>query len=175
MKKVLYMCLGLVLLGGVGAGFWLMRQGNDSAVQPVVEESQTDQSTKTVREVIGQLDTLKHLEPLLAQTPGVAAIETAADIVLFVPSKTAVDTFTKDTALGLEKFLAYHLVSSTAPIAELAEGQKLKTADGQELIIVKVDNKLYVRDAKGNDARLRKPIQAKNGKIYLIDRVLLTQ
>jgi len=79
-----------------------------------------------------------------------------------------------ETSLSLTKFLPYHVVTSETPI-EVAEGKKLKTEDGQEVVIVKVENNLYVRDAKGNDVRLRKPIETKNGKIYVIDKVLLTQ
>ena len=175
MKKVMYICLGIILLGGVGAGIWFLKSGNKTdEPQPVSAESSKTYSTQTVSTVYKSLDSTKHLSEFDTQVAALTKLEVSPHVVLFAPTKKAVDTFITETSLGLVKFLPYHVVSSDTPI-EVVDGKKLKTEDGQEVVIVKIDNDLYVRDAKGNDVRLRKPIEAKNGKIYVIDKVLLTQ
>jgi len=175
MKKVMYICLGILLLGGVGVGVWFLKSGNKSdEPQPISAETTRSYSTKTVSAVYKSLESTKHLAEFDTQVGALNKLEVSQNVVLFAPTKKAVDSFITETSLGLVKFLPYHVVTSDLPI-EVVEGKKLKTEDGQEVIIVKVDNDLFIRDAKGNDVRLRKPIEAKNGKIYVIDKVLLTQ
>lgn len=171
----MYICLALIVAGGLGAGFWFLKSGNKTDdLQPVSDDSSKTYVTQTVSEVYKTLPSTKHVAEFDTQVAALTKLETSTNVILFAPTKKAVDTFVTETSLGLVKFLPYHVVSSEAPI-EVADGKKLKTEDGQELVIVKVDNELYVRDAKGNDAKLKKPIEAKNGKIYIIDKVLLTQ
>ena len=175
MKKflMLWLPLLLILLGGVGAGFYFLRSTPDENAPVTVEDSpEYKEQTKAV--VYKKLEQTKYFAEYETQVAALTKLESAVDSVLFVPSSVSVDTFVKDTALGFVKFIPYHVVISETPIV-IAEGSKLKTEDGQEVVIVKVGNDLYVRDAKGNDARLRRPIETKNGKIYVIDRVLLTQ
>jgi uncharacterized surface protein with fasciclin (FAS1) repeats len=175
MKKVMYICLALIVFGGLGAGFWFLKSGNKTDnPQPVADESSRTYMTQTVSALYKTLVSTKHIAEYDTQVAALTKLETSPNVVLFAPTKKAVDTFVTETSLGLVKFLPYHVVASDAPI-EVTDGKKLKTEDGQEVIIVKIANDLYVRDAKGNDVRLRKPIEAKNGKIYIIDKVLLTQ
>ena len=175
MKKVLYICLVLILLSGVGIGLWFMRQGNQtSVVEQSAADTSLDLSDKTVFEAYSELESTKHLSQYEALTPALNKTESAIFTLFFAPKKEAVEAFTKDTALGLERFLPYHVVISDTAI-EPADGMKLKTDDGQELLVFAKNNDLYLRDAKGNEVRLRKPITAKNGRIYIIDSVLLTQ
>lgn len=177
MKKILYICLALIILSGIGVGSWFMfgSPGKSSETADISESDKADYSTKTVSEVFQQLESTKHLAVYYATTPALTQTETGTNVIFFAPNKTAVDTFTKDTALGLEKFLPYHVVVSSELPVNVIDGAKLKTVDGQELLVVTANGDLYLRDAKGNDVRLRKPIDAKNGKIYVIDKVLLTQ
>lgn len=175
MKRVFYICLIVVILGGVGVGFWFMRESNSNSAIPEISETTTTELPELlVSEAFQVLEATKHLGTFYAIVPAMTQTQTATNVVLFAPTNSAVETFVKDTALGLEKFLPYHIVSSETPI-EIADGKRLKTADGQELLVVLIDGDLYIRDAKGNDVRLRKPVNAKNGKIYMIDKVLLTQ
>lgn len=175
MKKVMYICLAILLLGGVGTGAWFLKFGSkDPAKAPSDVVTTKDYSSQTASAVYKTLESTKYLSDYDAEVPAMTKLEISTNVVFFAPTKTAFDAFVKDTGLGMPKFLPYHIVTSETPI-EVVDGKKLKTEDGQEVIIVKVGNDLYVRDAKGNDSRLRKPIATKNGKIYVIDKVLLTQ
>jgi uncharacterized surface protein with fasciclin (FAS1) repeats len=175
MKKFLMVWLPLLLIigGGIGVGFYFLRSTPDGEA-PVIVEDAPEFKEQSVATVYKSLEATKHLGEYEVQIAALTKLDAAVDAVLFAPTKAAIDTFVVDTALGVPKFIPYHIVVSDTPLI-VEEGSKLKTEDGQELVIVKIDNDLYVRDAKGNDARLRKPIQAKNGKIYIIDKVLLTQ
>jgi uncharacterized surface protein with fasciclin (FAS1) repeats len=175
MKKVMYICLALLVVGGLGVGFWFLKSGNKTdEPQPASAETNKNYSSQTVSSVYKTLDSTKHIAQFDTQVAALTKLDVSPYVILFAPTKKAVDTFVTETSLGLVKFLPYHVVASDAPI-DVSDGKKLKTVDGQELVIVKTGNDLFVRDAKGNDVQLKKPIEAKNGKIYLIDRVLLTQ
>jgi uncharacterized surface protein with fasciclin (FAS1) repeats len=175
MKKFLMVWLPLLLIiaGGVGVGFYFLRSTPEGD-EPVIVEDAPEFKEQSVATVYKNLAATKHIAEFEAQVASLTKLDSAVDAVFFAPSQSAVDSFVKDTALGLPKFIPYHVVVSETPLV-IDEGVKLRTDDGQEVVIVKIDGNLYVRDAKGNDARLRKPVQAKNGKIYIIDKVLLTQ
>lgn len=174
MKKFLMVWLPLLLIvaGGVGVGFYFLRSSPGD--EQVIVEDSPEYKEKTITEAYTTLASTKHLVDYQAQSASLTKLESAVDAVLFAPTKSAIDAFVVETSLGFPKFIPYHVVVSDTPIT-VDEGAKLTTDDGQEVIIVKTDNILYVRDAKGNDVRLRKPVETKNGRIYIIDKVLLTQ
>jgi len=174
MKKflMLWVPLIVIVLGGVGVGFYFLK--SSPATDDVVVEDSPAYKEKLTGAVYKEISSTKHLAEYETQVAALTKLDSATAVILFVPSRTSIESFVKDTALDVTKFIPYHVVVSELPI-EIAEGAKLKTESGQEIIIVKVDNDLFVRDAKGNDARLRKPVETKNGKIYVIDKVLLTQ
>jgi uncharacterized surface protein with fasciclin (FAS1) repeats len=175
MKKflMLWVPLIVIVLGGVGVGIYFLRSTPNEDDQVVLQDS-PEYKDQTLGTVYKEIESTKHLAEYEIQVAALTKLDSSIDVVLFVPSKNAIETFIKDTALDVVKFIPYHVVTSDLPLI-VEDGSKLKTEDGQEVVIVKIAGDLYVRDAKGNDARLRKPVQTKNGKIYIIDKVLLTQ
>lgn len=167
----------IVILAGLGVGVYFLR---DSPPSSLPNEEQTvdvagDYSTKTMSEVVGSLESTKGLITYFGPEIITDFESATAKSVFFAPSAKAMQDFSKDTAVLPVKLMSYHVVVDAAADPVVTENKRLKTKDGQELTIIKKDSVLYVRDAKGNDVRLRKPIQTKNGKIYIIDKVLLTQ
>jgi uncharacterized surface protein with fasciclin (FAS1) repeats len=58
--------------------------------------------------------------------------------------------------------------------ADLKDGQKLKTVQGQELSVWMKDGKWMVKDAKGNTANITiADVVSSNGVTYVIDGVLM--
>lgn len=180
MKKFLIVWLPLLILviAGVGVGFWFLRDTTSQQVSSSDQQTAelaNDYSTKTMSETLSSLDSVKGLVPFLgSELTALFQLDTAK-IVFFAPTEAALNQFSKDTAVAPTKMIPYHVVVGELEDPVVAENTRLKTKDGQELSFVKKENALYVRDAKGNDVRLRKPIQTKNGKLYIIDKVLLTQ
>lgn len=153
MKKFLMLWLPLIVivLGGIGVGVYFLRSAPSDADQVVLEDS-PEYKEQTLGAVYKQIESTKHFADYEVQVAALTKLDTAIDAVLFVPSKSAIETFIKDTALDVVKFIPYHVVISDLPLV-VDDGSKLKTEDGQEVVVVKIDNDLYIRDAKGNDAR----------------------
>lgn len=173
-KKILYISFAIIVLGGLGVGAWLIKSGNtDKPSGPTTSQpEQETTSTKTVVDLLASMTDIKEFTDLAV--PLLPTDAATQKVIVFAPTATAIQKFTADTALSLSKFANYHVVVTDIEVVA-TDGVKLKTKDGQEVLIVKKDNQLFVRDAKGYDYRLRKPVQANNGKIYTIDGVLLTQ
>lgn len=176
MKKFLMLWLPLIIivLGGLGVGFWFLRDNGTKTTTETVEQTTSDSTTKSVAEVIPDIKSAKYLTDVLTSSGQIGVLQDGLNVIFFAPTQDSSDKFTADTKLDLPKVLPYHIVTSELA-QEVVEGTKLKTKTGQEVIIVKKDGNLYVRDAKGHDYRLRKPVSAKNGKLYLIEGVLLPQ
>ena len=179
MRKFLMLWLPLIIVigAGVGVGMWFLRDApaNSPQADQQAVESSVDYTSKTMSETVGSLESTKGLVAFLgAETVSVFESD-VSKIVFFAPTEAAITQFSKDTAILPSKIMPYHIVLGDTTDPPVVENTRLKTKDGQELTIIKKDNVLYIRDAKGNDVRLRKPIQTKNGKLYIIDKVLLTQ
>ncbi len=59
-------------------------------------------------------------------------------------------------------------------MADLKDGQKLKTVQGEELTMMMKDGKWMVKDAKGNTANVTiGDVVSSNGVTFVIDGVLM--
>ena len=174
MKKVFWICLALIVIAGIGVGAWFMQQEPVTQTSVTEDSTDIDVSSLALSEAVTKIESVRYLSEFAPVNAAMTQLEVGSNVVLFAPAQTASDTLLKDSGLSVEKFLGYHIVVSDVPIT-VEEGVKLRTQEGSEVNIIKKDNALYVRDAKGNDVRLRKPLQAQNGSLYIIDSVLLTQ
>jgi uncharacterized surface protein with fasciclin (FAS1) repeats len=86
-----------------------------------------------------------------------------------------VDTLVKpENKATLTKILTYHVVPGKLEAADLTDGKKLKTAEGEELTVKKADGKTWIIDAKGDSAAITiSNVNQSNGVIHVIDTVLL--
>lgn len=69
----------------------------------------------------------------------------------------------------LTKVLTYHVVPGTYTSADLKDGQKLKTVEGQDLTVTVKDGTVKVNDATVEKA----DIEASNGIVHIINGVLV--
>jgi uncharacterized surface protein with fasciclin (FAS1) repeats len=69
----------------------------------------------------------------------------------------------------LAKILTYHVVAGDVKAADLTDGQKVETVEGQELTITIDGDKVMVNDATVAQA----DIETSNGTVHVIDGVLL--
>lgn len=69
----------------------------------------------------------------------------------------------------LKKVLTYHVVPGTYTSADLKNGQKLKTVEGQDLTVTVKDGTVKVNDATVEKA----DIEASNGVVHIINGVLV--
>ena len=102
---------------------------------------------------------------------------------VFAPTNAAFDKLPKGTVenllkpemkANLAKILTYHVVAGALMAADLKDGQKLKTVQGQELSVWMKDGKWMVKDAKGNTANITiADVISSNGVTHVIDMVLM--
>lgn len=112
-----------------------------------------------------------------------ATLSGAGPFTVFAPTNAAFDKLPKGTVEtllkpemkgDLAKVLTYHVVSGALMAADLKDGQKLKTVQGDELTVMMKDGKWMVKDAKGSVANITiADVVSSNGVTYVIDGVLM--
>lgn len=115
----------------------------------------------------GLVDTLSSKGPCTVFAPTNAAFGK-------LPAGT-VDTLVKpENKATLTKILTYHVVPGKLNAADLKDGQKLKTVEGEELTVKASGGKVSLTDAKGGTSTVTiADVNQSNGVIHVIDTVLM--
>jgi uncharacterized surface protein with fasciclin (FAS1) repeats len=109
----------------------------------------------------GLVETLKGAGPFTVFAPTDAA---------FAAIQTEVDNLLKpENKSKLSEILTYHVVGGKAKAADLKDGQELTTVEGSKLKVTIKDGNVFIGDARVCTA----DIEASNGVIHVIDKVLL--
>ena len=113
----------------------------------------------------------------------VETLEGKGPFTVFAPTNTAfgklpagtVDNLVKpENKATLTKILTYHVVAGKLDAADLTDGKKLKTAEGEELTVKKQDGKVWIVDAKGGTSMVTiSNVNQSNGVIHVVDTVLM--
>ena len=115
----------------------------------------------------GLVETLQGKGPFTVFAPTNAAFTK-------LPAGT-VDTLLKpESKATLTKILTYHVVPGKLNAADLKDGQKLKTVEGEELTVKASGGKVMIVDAKGGSSTVTiADVNQSNGVIHVIDTVLM--
>ena len=115
----------------------------------------------------GLVDTLSGKGPFTVFAPTNAAFGK-------LPAGT-VDTLVKpESKATLTKILTYHVVPGKLEAADLQDGQKLTTVEGEQLTVKKSGGKVMIVDAKGGSSTVTiADVNQSNGVIHVIDTVLM--
>src|SRR6201991_1944264 len=113
----------------------------------------------------------------------VETLEGKGPFTVFAPTNAAfgklpagtVDNLVKpENKPTLTKILTYHVVAGKLDAADLTDGKKLKTVEGEELTVKKSDGKTWIIDAKGDQSMVSiTNVHQSNGVIHVVDTVLL--
>lgn len=118
---------------------------------------------------------------LVAAVKQAGLVETlsgAGPFTVFAPVNTAFDAIPKATLDNLMKpeskakltgILTYHVVPGMLKAADLKDGQKLKTVQGEELRVKVGDGKVWINDAEVTTA----DAVSSNGVTHVINKVLM--
>lgn len=114
----------------------------------------------------------------LKQADLVATLSNPGPFTVFAPDNEAFKALPAGTLNNLMKensketlasILKFHVVPGRISMADLQDGQKLKTVNGEELSVTKLNGKVTV-----NGVELDQPdIEASNGIIHVVGQVLL--
>jgi uncharacterized surface protein with fasciclin (FAS1) repeats len=108
----------------------------------------------------------------------VETLKGAGPFTVFAPTNTAFDAIPKSTLESLMKdenkyklknILTYHVVPGAVKASALKDGQKLKTVQGEELIVKVKDGKVWINDAEVTTA----DVISSNGVTHVINKVLM--
>ncbi len=113
----------------------------------------------------------------------VKTLEGKGPFTVFAPTNMAfdklpagtVDTLVKpENKKQLTKILTYHVVPGKLEAADLTDGKKLKTVEGETLTVKRMGDQVMLIDAKGGSSTVTIPnVNQSNGVIHVIDAVLL--
>lgn len=111
----------------------------------------------------GLVDTLKGPGPFTMFAPNNAAFDA-------LPKGTVDTLLLPENKAKLTSILTYHVVPGRYTAADLNNGQKLKTVNGQEITITKVGSKIMVN---GSATVETADVISSNGVTFVIDGVLM--
>lgn len=118
---------------------------------------------------------------LVAAVTAAGLVETlkgAGPFTVFAPTNAAFSALSAGTVEGLLKpenkskltgILTYHVVAGAVKAADLKDGQKVKTLQGEELTVSIKDGKVMINGANVTSADLI----GSNGVVHVIDAVLM--
>jgi uncharacterized surface protein with fasciclin (FAS1) repeats len=123
---------------------------------------------------------------LVAAVKAAGLVDTLAGpgpFTVFAPTNSAfgklpkgtVETLVKpENKATLTKILTYHVVPGKLNAADLQDGQKLTTVEGEQLTVKKSGGKVMLTDAKGGSSTITIPdVNQSNGVIHVIDTVVM--
>ncbi len=108
----------------------------------------------------------------------VETLKGAGPFTVFAPTNAAFAALKAGTVEGLlkpeskdalTKILTYHVVAGSVKAADLKDGQKVKTLQGEELTVSIKDGKVKINGANVTAADL----EGSNGVVHVIDAVLM--
>lgn len=137
----------------------------------------TAMSNETIAAVASGNADLSTLVAALKAGDLVTTLEGAGPYTVFAPTDAAFSDIqsTVDTLLepgnktDLQQVLTYHVVPGIYTAADLKDGQKLKTVEGQDLTVSVKNGVVKVNDATVESA----DVNASNGVVHVINKVLV--
>jgi uncharacterized surface protein with fasciclin (FAS1) repeats len=110
----------------------------------------------------GLVETLKGAGPFTIFAPTNAAFAA-------LPAGTVDGLLKPESKAALTNILTYHVVAGSVKAADLKDGQKVKTLQGEELTVTIKDGKVKINGANVTAADLA----GSNGVVHVIDAVLM--
>jgi uncharacterized surface protein with fasciclin (FAS1) repeats len=113
----------------------------------------------------------------------VKTLEGKGPFTVFAPTNAAfgklpagtVDTLVKpENKKQLTKILTYHVVPGKLEAADLTDGKKLTTVEGETLTVKRSGDSVMLMDTKGGSSTVTIPnVNQSNGVIHVVDTVLM--
>jgi uncharacterized surface protein with fasciclin (FAS1) repeats len=91
-----------------------------------------------------------------------------------LPAGTVNNLVKPENKATLTKILTYHVVPGKLEAADLTDGRMLKTVEGEQLTVKRVEGNIWIVDAKGESSMVTiSNVNQSNGVIHVIDSVLM--
>ncbi len=154
------------------------RQPDTSPGTTPAKEASGNQADRNIVNIATSDQKFSTLAAALKQADLVATLSNPGPFTLFAPDNEAFKALPPGTLDNLMKensketlasILKFHVVPGRIQMADLEDGQKLKTVNGEELSVTKLNGRVAV-----NGVELDQPdLEASNGIIHVVSTVLL--
>jgi uncharacterized surface protein with fasciclin (FAS1) repeats len=182
---IIILLIAFILIAG-GLTWYIFNGGNgndNSATSSTKTEKPAAASSKDMASYISGVSNLSKFNKLLNFTGESEVLKsTASGYIVLAPNDDAFkmlptgyydSLFTADKKASATDITKYHVIIATTD--QITNGQKLKTSEGQEVVVAIKDGSYYFTSAKGDQAQATKTQKTSNGTLYIIDKVLLPQ
>ena len=176
MKPINLTVIAALAVAAVGLGA-CGSSDTTTSTTTAADTTMTTTGGETIAAVAGGNADLSTLVAALTAADLVTTLEGAGPYTVFAPTDAAFSDIqsTVDTLLepgnktDLTDVLTYHVVPGIYTAADLKDGQKLKTVEGQDLTVTVKDGVVKVNDATVEKA----DVNASNGVVHVINKVLV--
>ncbi len=153
----------------------------EETAAPTTETAPDSSATATSKDVVDVAIGSPDHTTLVAAVTAAGLVETlkgSGPFTVFAPTNAAFAALPAGTVDGLlkpekkadlTKILTYHVVSGAVKAADLTDGQKVKTLQGEELTVSIKDGKVMINGANVTAADL----EGSNGVVHVVDAVLM--
>jgi uncharacterized surface protein with fasciclin (FAS1) repeats len=186
-KKILLIVFLIAFIIIAGGLTWYIFNGGknteSSADGTVKTQKSTSSSSKDLASYISSTDNLSKFNKLLSTTGESETLKsTTTGFIVLAPTNEAFkmlpagyydSLLTADKKATATDITKYHIVVATND--QITSGQKLKTSEGQEVLVEIKGGTYYFTSAKGDKAATTKIQKTSNGTLYIIDKVMLPQ
>ncbi len=172
-KSIIILALALLVLGG--SPFALAQNAGS---RPASGQKIASRAAGNLAQLVASDPQFSKLRAALEAADLTAVLESPGPFTVFVPTDEAfgkmneadlAELMKPDNKDRLLSVLRYHIVPGRVTAAQLQNTRVLKTVETAQLSVVKVNNRVRV-----NGGEIRQPgMQASNGVIYVIDKVLI--
>jgi uncharacterized surface protein with fasciclin (FAS1) repeats len=186
-KFILILSIFAIVIVLGGAVFVWNNNRNSENIESKTETvtNQSDSANKTVAEYLSGNKNLSSFTELLNTAGLFSQLSEIGPYTVFAPNNDSFKNmpegyydiiFKSSNPQTASNILSYHIVPGNLDSTLLTSGLKMKTQNGQELIVELADDNIYIIDAKSNKAIVKTAnIKTTNGVVYIIDKVLLPQ
>ena len=189
-KKTGMVVAVIVAVALIGAAIWaIMAINNDDQNANTTGNNQTEQTSQVEQapgDIVAVASDAQNLSTLVTAVKAAELVETlqgTGPFTVFAPTNQAFEQLPDGTLDELLKpenkeqlasILTYHVVPGEVRAAELSDGQKIDTVQGEQLTVEIQDGSVYLIDTKDNKIMVETPdVKASNGIVHIIGGVLM--
>jgi len=140
-------------------------------------QTQVDNSEPNLYSVLSDMEGISSFKKYVDMLQIKDVLSESSQYTIFIPSDEAFNSWPKEIVASLEndksmldKLVSYHIAIGKYNLGEMMPLTSLKTLNGKDVNITKRDGKIYI---DGYAVMIKTNIQAKNGVIHVIDKVLM--
>jgi uncharacterized surface protein with fasciclin (FAS1) repeats len=183
-KRIFTLIFFLILIAIAGISlYYIINGGDNSQANENTKTTTATTSSKDISSFVSSNKSLsKYYDLLQAANLNNTLSGTNQKLIILAPENSAYNTLPKDyydslistktdSAIDIAK---YSIITVTSD-QQLTDGQKLKTQEGQEVIVGVNSKQTTFTDAKGTKAVAKTIQKTSNGTLYIISAVMLPQ